>query len=83
MREQQYGPDDARTALPLHNLGLVRLREGRLDEAAPRLERALAIRQKTLEPNHPRLAESLDACAELARRQGRIAYADSLAAFLR
>jgi len=80
IREAKYGPDDWRTALPVHNLGRMFLTEGSLVQARPWLERALVIRERALGPTHTRIAESLEACAELHRRLGNAAAANSLAA---
>ncbi|MCY1005244.1 tetratricopeptide repeat protein [Nannocystis pusilla] len=41
-----FGPDDAELAYPLHGLGVALVELGRLDEARPLLERALAIRTR-------------------------------------
>ncbi|MGH8532623.1 MAG: tetratricopeptide repeat protein, partial [Gammaproteobacteria bacterium] len=46
---------------------------GRYAEARPFLEEALQIREKTLGPEHPDVAESLNYLAELYRTQGRYA----------
>jgi hypothetical protein len=78
IREAVYGADNPYTALVVHNLGVLRLEQDRLDDAAPLLERALTIRQETLGPAHVRIAESLEACARLYRRLGREAEADTL-----
>jgi hypothetical protein len=56
------------------------LAAGRPAAARTWLERALTIRERTLGPVHVRIAESLEACAELRRRLGEEAAADSLTA---
>jgi tetratricopeptide (TPR) repeat protein len=43
---------------------------GKLPEAVPLVQRALAIREKALGPEHPDVAASLDALAGLYRAQG-------------
>ena len=78
IRLAAYGRQSARTALPLHNLGLVRLRQQRAREAAELLEESRRIREAELGPDHPRVAESLAACAAAARALGDAARADSL-----
>ena len=51
---------------------------GRYAEAEPLAERALAIREKALEPEHPRVAASLISLARLYKAQGRYAEAEPL-----
>ncbi len=80
IRHRVYGADDVRTALPLHNLGRVHLASGRLDQAEEELFAALALRLRDLRRTHPRIAESLESCAELRRRTGNLASAESLSA---
>ncbi|MCY0993591.1 serine/threonine-protein kinase [Nannocystis sp. ILAH1] len=46
-----FGPDDPEVAYPLHGLGVALVELGRLEEARPLLERALAIRtRKDVQP---------------------------------
>jgi tetratricopeptide (TPR) repeat protein len=51
---------------------------GRFSEAIPLADRALAIREKALGPDHPDVATSLNTLAELYREQGRYADAEPL-----
>jgi CHAT domain-containing protein/Tfp pilus assembly protein PilF len=53
-------------------------RAGRYDEARPLGERALAIREKALGPDHPAVADSLNNLAELYRLKGDYAKAEPL-----
>ena len=80
IRTAVYGVDNPSTSLPMHNLGLLRLRNGRLAEADSLLRKARDVRVATLGPTHVRIAESQEACAELARRLERPELADSLEA---
>ena len=49
----------------------IRVAEGRYSEAEPLYARALTIREKTLDPEHPDLATSLENYAALLRQTGR------------
>src|SRR5262245_112712 len=50
--------------------------QGRYAEAEPRFQRALALREKALGPEHPLVATSLHNLAGLYRAQGRYAEAE-------
>src|SRR5262249_5251766 len=50
--------------------------EGKFGEAVPVAERALALREKALEPMHPDVAQSLNNLAELYRAQGAYSKAE-------
>ena len=52
--------------------------QGKYDEAEPLYQRALAIREKALGPDHPDVAESLNNLAELYSNQGKYAEAEPL-----
>ena len=52
--------------------------QGRYSEAIPLAQRALAIREKTLGPDHPDVAQSLNLLANLYHAQGNYAGAESL-----
>jgi tetratricopeptide (TPR) repeat protein len=71
-------PDDEplTAARYLNAQGLALYRAGQYTEAPPCLEKALAIREKVLGPEHPNTALSLNNLAELYRVQGR--YAEAL-----
>ena len=53
-------------------------RAGKYADAIPLAQRALAIREKALGPNHPDVAMSLKNLASLYRNQGRYADAEPL-----
>jgi tetratricopeptide (TPR) repeat protein len=52
--------------------------QGRYVDAEPLYKRSLAISEKSLGPDHPGVATSLDNLAELYREQGRYADAEPL-----
>jgi tetratricopeptide (TPR) repeat protein len=53
-------------------------RAGKFSEAVPLAQRALAIREKALGPDHPDVAKSLNSLALLYAKQGRYADAEPL-----
>ena len=53
-------------------------KQGRYSEAVPLAQRALALYEKVLGPDHPDVATALNNLAELYRRQGRYADAEPL-----
>ena len=52
--------------------------EGRYADAEPLYKRALAIRERALDPDHPDVAQSLNNLADLYSAQGRQADAEPL-----
>jgi tetratricopeptide (TPR) repeat protein len=70
------GEESADLASALGFLGTVHDAQGKHETAGPLLERALAIRQKILAPDDPKLAESCDDLAEHFRRMGQTADAE-------
>jgi serine/threonine-protein kinase len=62
----------------VHNLGVMRLKEGDLAAADRLLDEALQGRRRTLGADHPDVAGSLRWLSELRRKQGRVDEADSL-----
>ena len=69
-KETGLGPDHPDVAVTLTNLGLVYVTEGRDQEAAPLLERALAIQEAKLSPKSAALNRTLAALAEAYRHLG-------------
>ena len=65
-------------AASLNNLARLYHSQGRYVEANPLYERALAIREKALGPEHPDLATNLYNLAELYDNQGQCAKAEPL-----
>ena len=65
-------------ASSLNNLAGLYADQGRYAEAIPLYERALAIKEKVLGPEHPDVALSLNNLASLHRDQGRYAVAEPL-----
>lgn len=69
---------DLETAGRLHQQVIKLYREGRYKEAIPIAEQALAIREKSLGPEHPDVATSLNNLAELYRALGDYPKAEPL-----
>ena len=76
VHEHAFGPDDPETATALHTLGLV-LSDYKRDFAKAETFhlRALALREKALGPNHPRVADSLIRLSDCYRAKGDYATA--------
>ncbi len=72
--------DDVRLATSLNNLALLHKAQGRYAEAEPLYQRALAIREKALGPEHPDVATSLENYADLLRKTGRVSEATKMEA---
>jgi serine/threonine-protein kinase len=62
-------------AIALNNLGVVYESLKKYEEARQMHERALALRQKALGPEHPEVANSLSNLASVLRHQGKLAEA--------
>ena len=67
-------------AASLNNLALLSYTQGRYGEAEPRYQRALAIREKVLGPEHPDVAAVRKNYAALLRATNRDAEAAQLEA---
>ena len=65
-------------ATSLNNLAGLYQAQGKYAEAEPLYQRALAIREKALGPEHPDVANSLNNLAVLYRAQGKYAEAEPL-----
>lgn len=65
-------------ARSLNHLGLLRISQGKLDEADSLLREGLAIRRDLFDPPHPDLAESMHNLGGLALEKGEFSLADSL-----
>ena len=59
----------------LNEQGMALYRAGQYAEARPSLEKALAIREKVLGPEHPNTATSLNNLGALLQAQGKLAEA--------
>ena len=70
--------DELAVAFWCNGLGLALYDQGRYAEAEPPYKRALAIRERALEPDHPDVASSLNSLARLYTHQGRYAEAEPL-----
>ena len=75
---ENFGPDDERLATSLNNLAGLYDNQGKHAEAEPLYQRALAIVEKALAPEHPDLATSLENYARLLRKIDRDAEAKKL-----
>ena len=70
--------DSLAEARQLNEQGVTLFHQGRYAEAEPLYKRSLAIREKTLGPDHPDVAQSLNNLALLYQAQGRLAEAEPL-----
>jgi len=61
-----------------HDIGILLVREGDAGRARGHFERALAIRETKLGPDHPATAETLALLADLYRDSGELARAEPL-----
>ncbi len=75
---EKFGPEDARLATSLNELGLVYSAQDKYAEAEPLFRRALAIREKALGPDHADVARTLNNLAALHRLQNQPAEAEPL-----
>ena len=71
-------PDHPNVDLSLNNLAALYDNQGKYAQAEPLLQRALAIREKTLGADHPKVAESLENYAALLRKMNREAEAERM-----
>jgi tetratricopeptide (TPR) repeat protein len=74
----QWGFEFTESALLLNQAGLYLDNRGRYTDAEPFYKRALAIREKTLDPQHQDVATSLSHLAKLYKAQGQYAKAEPL-----
>jgi tetratricopeptide (TPR) repeat protein len=65
-------------ATSLNNLAIIYKAQGQYAQAEPFFRRVLAIREKSLGPNHPDVATALRNLAQLYRATKRIAEAEQL-----
>ena len=75
---EKFGEQDSRLATSLNNLALLYDTQGKYAQAEPLYQRALAIDQKTLGPDHPDVATSLNNLALLYYNQSKYAQAEPL-----
>ena len=68
--ERALGAEHKEVATVLYSLADMYLHQGKLGEAEPLFRRALAIREKTLEPRSPQLAATLGGYATLLQKNG-------------
>jgi len=67
IREELYGANDLRVAECLYHLGQSQFPLAQLQQARDSAERALAIRERLLDPMHPLIARALIRLAEILR----------------
>ena len=77
---ERFGDDDLRLARSLNNLAAAYAAQGKYAEAEPLYQRALAILEKVLGPDHPDVAAVLSNYADLLRATKRGTEAASLEA---
>ncbi len=75
---EKFGDQDPRLATSLNNLAVLYFGQSKYAQAEPLYQRALAIREKTLDPAHPDVAQSLNNLALLCDAQGHYAQAEPL-----
>jgi len=75
---EAFGLEDPRLATSLNGLAETYRAQGHYAEAEPLYKRSLAIREKTLRPDHPDIIQSLNNLAGLYHAQGRKAEAELL-----
>ena len=75
---EHFGPSDTRLANTLSNLAFVAHSQGKYDQAAPFLRRALEIRERVLGPEHPDVGLALASLAETYLLQRKYAQAEPL-----
>ena len=69
---------DPQTATSLNNLAALYNSQGRYEAVEPLYQRTLAIREKSLGPEHPDTAQSLNNLAELYLAHGKYGEAEPL-----
>ncbi len=70
---EEFGVEDPRFATSLNNLAVLYKAQGRYAEAEPLYQRALAIYEKALGPDHPTTATQLNNLVVLYDTQGKYA----------
>ena len=56
---KEHGEENRRVGAALHNLGIVHLRSGNMNDAVDAIEEAVKIRKSTLGVYHPKVSDSL------------------------
>jgi len=74
---EEFGAEHPTTATLIHNMGELQRARGELAAAEQLYNRALAIRQATLDPNHPDLAASNDSLGRVMTARGKFAEAEA------
>ncbi|UZE47311.1 tetratricopeptide repeat protein [Rhodopseudomonas sp. P2A-2r] len=76
LREKKFGPDDAKVATPLNDLGMIHYNLGQYAVAEPLYKRSLAITEKTPGQDDLDVADVLNNLGDLYRAEGRYAEAE-------
>ncbi len=69
---ERIGPESTLLATNLNNLGALYKIQGKLSQAVPVFQRAIAIREKALGADHPQVANSLNNLAVVYKTQGNL-----------
>jgi serine/threonine-protein kinase len=78
IEREQFGEEDARTAVTMHNVGLMLDREGRHDEGMALLRESYEINRRVLGPLHPQATIMAINVAATLHEQGRFDEADPI-----
>ncbi len=77
---EKFGDQDPRLATSLNNLAELYRAQGKYEQAEPLYQRALAIAEKVLGPEHSQVATVLENCAALLHKLNRDAEAERMEA---
>ena len=78
IQERAFGPESLEVSTTLNRLGLCQRDLNRLALAEVSFARALAIRKRHFQPDHPWIAISLENLASVYRAQGQVEKANLL-----
>ena len=78
LRENEFGPDDDKVAMPLNDLGTIHYELGQYAVAEQFYKRSLAIRERTLGPDNAEVAMVLNNLGDLYRAEERYALAEPI-----
>ncbi len=78
IKEKVLGPNHTEVGSALHNLAMMLVFEGRMEEAERLYKRAITIKEQALGPEHTETSNALYGLAELYAQQGRNADAEAL-----
>ena len=78
LTDRLFGIQDSKALRAASRLGSILQAQGKLSEAEPLYQRALAGREETLGPNHPDTLASVNNLAVLLKAQGKLSEAEPL-----